>query len=145
MKKHLVEFLRRGFVACGFGPMVLAVVYLVLQQKTGLALLTVGEVCTGIFSLTVLAFLAGGMNFIYQVERLPLMAAVFIHGIVLYMGYLAAYLLNDWLAQGMLPILVFTVIFIVGYLLIWVIIYAVTRQKTKQLNKLLAEKRQQTE
>jgi hypothetical protein len=31
------------------------------------------------------------------------MAAVLIHGIVLYLTYLATYLLNDWLAWGKKP------------------------------------------
>ena len=30
MKNIVLEFFRRGFIACGFGPIVLAVLYLVL-------------------------------------------------------------------------------------------------------------------
>ena len=68
MKKHIQEFVRRGLVACGFGPLVLAVFYLILQHKGILLTLTVREVCLGIFSLSALAFVAGGMNFIYQID-----------------------------------------------------------------------------
>ena len=32
MKKYVFEFLRRGFTACGFGPIVLAVLYLILHN-----------------------------------------------------------------------------------------------------------------
>ena len=32
MKRFVLDFLRRGFFACGFGPMVLAVVYLILHR-----------------------------------------------------------------------------------------------------------------
>ena len=88
--------------------MVLAVLYLILQKQGAVQTLTVREVCLGIFSLSALAFVAGGMNAIYQIERLPLMAAVLIHGSVLYAGYLAAYLINGWLEQGIFPILIFT-------------------------------------
>ena len=62
MKQFSLEFLRRGLVACGFGPVVLAILYLILQKSAGLETLTVKEVCTGIISLTALAFFAGGMN-----------------------------------------------------------------------------------
>ena len=33
MKKYVFEFLRRGFTACGFGPIVLAVLYLILHNQ----------------------------------------------------------------------------------------------------------------
>ena len=137
MKKTLMEFFRRGLTACGFGPMVLAVIYLVLRHHTGLETLTVSQVCRGIFSLTALAFVAGGMNVLYQLERLPLMVAILIHGGVLYICYLITYLVNDWLQWGKAPILVFSGIFIVGYLAIWAVIYAVIKRNTDRLNEQL--------
>ena len=137
MKKHMLEFLRRGLMACGIGPVVLAVLYLILGGNGTVESFTVEQVCTGIFSLMALAFLAGGLNSLYQLERLPLMVAIAIHGTVLYIGYLVTYLVNDWLEWGVLPILVFTGIFIVGYLVIWAIIYTVIRKRTDRLNKLL--------
>ena len=143
MKKHILGFVRRGFVACGFGPMVLAVLYLILQKNGVVEYLTVDQVCTGIFSLTALAFIAGGMNSIYQIEELPLMVAVLIHGGVLYIAYLATYLINDWLEWGTAPILVFTGIFVAGYLVIWAVICAVIRKKTRNLNEILRKKRQE--
>ena len=140
MKKYVLEFFRRGLVACGFGPLVLAVLYLVLQRHAALEILTVDQVCTGIFSLTALAFIAGGMNAIYQMERLPLMVAILIHGGVLYISYLATYLLNGWLEWGVVPIFVFSGIFVLGYLVIWAVIYSIIKRNTAKLNKLLKEK-----
>ena len=142
MKHTVKEFLRRGFAACGLGPMVLAVLYLILQYSGVVDSLTVHEVCTGIFSLSALAFISGGMNAVYQIEQLPLMAAVFIHGSILYLSYLAAYLVNDWLEWGTTPILVFTGIFAVGYLLIWAVIYSVIKKNTDRINEVLKEKQQ---
>ena len=140
MKKIILDFLRRGFTACFLGPLVLAALYLILQKYSGIQTLTVNEVCRGIISLSALAFIAGGMNIIYQIERLPLMTAILIHGAVLYAGYLLTYLINGWLAKGLPTILVFTGIFIVGYLAIWTIIYSITKSKTEKLNKKLNEK-----
>ena len=142
MKDIIVAFFRRGAVACGFGPMVLAVMYLILHHVAGVETLTVQEVCMGILSLTGLAFVAGGMNVVYQIERLPLMIAILIHGAVLYVGYLLTYLMNGWLQQGVTPLLVFTVIFVVGYLVIWVIIYAITKSRTAKINAALKRKQQ---
>lgn len=140
MKKNSLEFFRRGFIACGFGPIVLAIFYLILQQQGAVQTLTVDQVCLGIFSLSALAFIAGGMNVVYQIERLPLMVAILIHGGVLYISYLVTYLLNGWLKWGTAPILVFSGIFLLGYLAIWAIIYSVTKRNTEQLNELLKKK-----
>ena len=142
MKKFVLGFLRRGLIACGFGPIVLAILYMILQQYAALETLSVNQVCTGIFSLTALAFIAGGMNAVYHIERLPLMSAILIHGIILYFSYLGAYLINDWIEWGTTPILVFSGIFVVGYLTVWAIIYCVTKRNTKKLNEMLKEKQQ---
>ena len=142
MKRFVLDFGRRGLMACGLGPVVLAVLYLILQQSAAVEMLTVNQVCVGIFSLTALAFISGGMNAVYQIERLPLMGAVLIHGVVLYVGYLGTYLLNKWLDWGVIPILVFSGVFVVGYLAIWAIIYSRIKRNTEKLNEKL-KKRQQ--
>ena len=142
MKKFVLEFFRRGFIAAGIGPIVLAIVYLILQHSADINTLTVHEVCSGIFSLTTLAFIAGGMNAIYQVERMPLMTAILIHGGTLYIGYLGTYLLNDWLDFGVMPVIVFTAIFVVGYIVIWAIIYSIIKRNTAKLNEMLKKKQQ---
>jgi len=140
MKKFVLEFLRRGLIAAGIGPIVLAFVYLILQQASAIETLSVNQVCIGIFSITALAFIAGGMNAIYQIERLPLMVAILIHGGILYISYLITYLLNDWLDFGALPIIVFSAVFVVGYIVIWAIIYSIIKRNTEKLNKMLKEK-----
>ncbi len=142
MKKFVFEFFRRGCVASGIGPIVLAIVYMILQQTAAVEMLSVNKVCVGIFSITALAFIAGGMNAIYQIERLPLMVAILIHGGVLYISYLVTYLLNDWLERGATSILVFSGIFIVGYLVIWAFIYSIIKIRTAKLNKILIKKQQ---
>ena len=142
MKKYVLEFVRRGLIASGFGPIVLAMLYLILQHLGKIETLTVNQVCLGIFSLSALAFIAGGMNVVYQIERIPLMVAILIHGMVLYMSYLVTYLLNDWLERGATPILVFSGIFFLGYLLVWVIIYSITKRNTEKVNEILKKKQE---
>ena len=144
MRKNIVEFFRKGLTSCCIGPLVLVVLYLILQKEAGLQTLTVREVCVGILSLLGLAFIAGGMNVIYQIEKLPLMWAIFIHGLVLYISYLATYLVNSWLEWGTAPVLVFSGIFMLGYLAIWAVIYSITKRNTEKVNAML-KKKQQTE
>ena len=142
MKNNIAEFIRRGLTACGFGPLVLAVVYLILKHQGVIDVLTINQVCLGIFSLAALAFITGGMNIIYKIERLSLTLAILIHGLVLYVSYLVTYLVNGWLESGITPILVYTGIFVFAYLVIWLIIFFVTKRRTDKLNKILKEKQQ---
>ena len=140
MQKIVLEFIRRGLIASSFGPIVLAILYSILQNQAAVETLTVKEVCLGIFSLSALAFIAGGMNVIYQIERIPLMVAILIQGVVLYISYLGTYLLNNWLEWGAISILVFSGIFVVGYVVIWVIIYSIIKKRTERLNMILKQK-----
>jgi len=142
MKKIVLEFIRRGLIACGFGPIILAILYLILQHLGVIETLTVNQVCLGIFSLSALAFIAGGMNVVYQMERIPLMVAILLHGGVLYVSYLITYLLNDWLERGATPILLFSGIFAICYLLIWIIIYSTTKRDTEKVNEILKKKQE---
>lgn len=142
MKKFVLEFVSRGMSACCLGPIVLAIIYLILQHQNVVETLTVNQVCIGILSLSALAFIAGGMNVIYQIERLPLMLGILIHGVILYIGYLMTYLINDWLEWGITPIFVFSGIFVLGYLIIWMIIYSVIKGNTEELNDGLRKKQQ---
>ena len=137
MKKVILEFFRRGLIACGFGPIVLAILYLILQQQAAVETLTVNQVCLGIFSLSALAFMAGSLNVVYQIEQLPLMVAILIHGGVLYVTYILIYLINGWLQRQLIPILVFSAIFVTGYALIWAFIYLFNKYRTKKINQSL--------
>ena len=146
MKKFLLQFLHRGMIGCGIGPIVLAVLYFNLNRHGVLLNLSINQVCIGIFSLAALAFIAGGLNVLYQIERLPLMVSILIHGGVLYAAYLITYLVNGWLDFGFITILVFSAIFIVGYLVIWGIIYSFIRKSTNKINEKLKQKQKyQTE
>ena len=140
MKRFILNFLRRGAVAAGIGPVVLAVLYLILGANGSLSSLTPAQAAVGIFSLTLLAFIAGGLNALYAIERLPLMLAVLIHGGVLYLTYLGTYLINGWLESGLIPMIVFSVIFAVGYFVIWAVVYAIVKRSTAKVNRALAQK-----
>lgn len=137
MKQHIRQFLKQGLFAAAGGPLVLAMIYAIVGAAGKVDSLSPGEVSLGIVTLTLLAFLAGGINVVYKIERLPLFSAIVIHGGVLYLIYLAVYLINGWLKTGLTPFLIFTVIFVLGYAVIWLLIYCSLRFQTKKLNKKL--------
>ena len=133
MKKYVLEFVKRGLMAASGGPLILAIIYGVLEATKTVTVLTPGEACMGIVSITVMAFIAAGITMIYQVESLPLSMAILIHGGVLYLDYLMIYLLNSWLPGNAVGI--FTIIFFAGFALVWLVIYLCIRVKTKKRNE----------
>lgn len=137
MKKFLKEFLFRGLICTSGGPIVLAVIYGILGATGAVEAFSPREVCMGIVTITLLAFIAAGMTAIYQMEQLPLPIMILLHGGALYIAYILTYLMNGWLQKSLIPILVFTGIFVVGYAVIWLIIYSVEKAKAEKLNKLL--------
>ena len=137
MKKFLKEFLLRGLICAGGGPIVLAIIYGILGAAGAVEAFSPREVCLGIVTITLLAFIAAGMTAIYRMEQLPLPIMILLHGGALYIAYILTYLINGWLQSSPIPILVFTGIFIAGYAIIWLIVYLVEKAKTEKLNKLL--------
>ena len=137
MKKFLKEFLLRGLICAAGGPLVLATVYGILGAAGTVESVSTNEVCMAIVTITLLAFIAAGMTAIYQMEQLPLPMMILLHGGGLYIAYILTYLLNGWLQSSLIPILVFTGIFVAGYALVWFIIYLVEKAKADKVNKLL--------
>ena len=137
MKKYILDALHRGLVACGAGPVVLAIIYIILSSNGSAEAISPMDAAKGILTITELAFVSGALTELYQIERLPLFPALLIHGGVLYLDYLFVYLINGWLKTGSQPMAVFSVIFVLGYALVWAIIYLSTRKKTKMLTEQL--------
>ena len=137
MKRFWKEFLLRGLICAGGGPLVLGIIYGILGATGTVATLSPMEVSVAIISISLLAFIAAGMTAIYQQEQLPLSMMILLHGGALYLAYMATYLLNGWLEKALIPILVFTGIFLVCYALIWLIIYKVEKAKAEKLNRML--------
>ncbi len=133
--KYYKQFILRGLVAMGFGPIVLAMIYGILGAVGVVESLPVSEFVFGVLTMVALAFLAGGITIVYQIEELGLSKAITAHGVILYFAYAVVYVTNNWLADGIIPFLVFTGIFVIGYLLVWLIIYFITKKSTDKINK----------
>ena len=137
MKTFWKEFFLRGLICASGGPIVLAIIYGILGATGAVDAFSPREVCLGIVTITLLAFVVAGMTAIYRMEQLPLPMMILLHGGALYIAYILTYLINGWLHNSLVPILVFTGIFLTGYALIWLIIYFVEKSKADKLNKLL--------
>ncbi len=138
MKAFFKEFFKRGFVSAWGGPFILAVIYYIIGITGTAEAIPINEASLGIFSITLMAFIAGGITAIYQSDILPLASSILIHAAVLYLDYLIMYLLNGWIPRS--EIGVFTAIFIAGFALVWFIIYLCVKNKTDDINKMRFKK-----
>ena len=137
IKRYYKDFLLRGIISMGFGPLVLAIIYTMLWIFGVVESVSAPEMCIGIITITILAFLSGGITMLYQIEEFPLIWAILSHGIVLYTVYAVVYVVNGWLETSVIPFIVFTLIFVFGYLMIWGIIYLIQKRQTDKLNKVI--------
>ena len=137
MKEFVKNFCKRGLIAFGFGPVIMAIVYISLELAGVGGALGFIELSKQILIVSAMAFVAAGISAIYNVERLALPLAIFIHAAVLYTDYILVYLINGWIKNSLMPLIIFTVIFIVGFALVWIIIYAVDKNAARKLNERL--------
>ena len=62
MKKYVLEFVHRGLLAAAGGPVVLAIIYGILDATGAVTAFAPYEVCLGILSITLMAFIAAGIT-----------------------------------------------------------------------------------
>lgn len=134
MKYYVKRFALKGLFVCGLGPVVLAIVYAILARLGVVEVITVGRFVSAVISVTILAFVAGGISMVYEIERLPLVLAMLIHATVLYIDYIVIYLMNGWLKDGIESLLIFTACFVFGFAIIWIVIYLTTKRSAEKIN-----------
>ena len=137
MKKFIVEFLKRGAIFAGLGPLILAIVYFFLHLNGVVEMVPVTKMIAEIISSLILAFIAAGISAVYHVEKLQLGIAGLIQGSVLFADYIFFYLAMGWMPFRWDAIALFTAIFVVIFALIWLIVYLSIRNKIKKMNEKL--------
>lgn len=128
------NFVLRGLIAAGFGPLILAIVYYCLHQAGIITNLSVNEVAWGIISTLLLAFVQGGAGAVFGIEKLSMKKATAIDFALIYFTLLTVYLLNGWMTPNWVVIGIFTLVFIIGYFIIWAIIYQSIKKSIKRIN-----------
>ncbi len=135
MNRYVKEFLRRGMMFGGFGPIIVGMIYLILEQMLPEFSLNGGEACMGIVSTYVLAFLQAGASVFQQIDTWSPLRSLLCHFSVLYVAYVSCYLINTWIPFDPTVVLLFTAIFLVLYLLVYAIVVVSTRLISRKLNK----------
>ena len=137
MNTYIKTFLRRGMLFGGFGPIVVGIVYAILQATVADFAVTGGQVLLAIVSTYLLAFLQAGATVFNQIEHWPLAKSLLCHFATLYAAYTLCYVGNTWIPFEPTVLLIFTAIFVGGYFLIWGIILLCIKAASKKMNEKL--------
>lgn len=136
MNKYLKEFLHRGLIFGGFGPIIMGIIYAILQNTINGFTLSGNEVLIAIVSIYILAFLQAGASVFNQIEHWSMAKSLGFHFLTIYIAYVCCYLINSWIPFNINVILIFTAIFAVSYFIIWINVYISVKIISKKLNKI---------
>ncbi len=135
MNNYVKTFLLRGLMFGGFGPIILGIVYCILEKTIADFSLTGSEVFIGILSTYLIAFVQAGVSVFNQIEEWPIAKSLLFHFCTLYLVYVIAYLVNTWIPFIPAIIGIFTVIFAAIYFLVWFTVYICVKITSKKFNK----------
>ena len=139
MNRYVKSFIARGAVFAGFGPVVMGIIYAILNRTIENFSLGGGEVFLAIISTYLLAFIQAGASVFNQIEDWPLTKSLLFHFGTLYVGYLGFYALNRWIPFEISVVLIFTAIFVACYFFIWITVFLIVKATAKKLNKKITE------
>lgn len=136
MNKYLKQFLLRGLMFGGFGPIVLGIIYAIIEPKGSFSL-SGTQILLGIISTYLLAFVQAGASVLNQIEHWPITKSLLCHFSLLFAAYTFFYIANSWIPFKIEVIGIFALIFVVVYFAVWGIVYLSVRGNARKLNKSL--------
>ena len=140
MNCYVKSFLHRGLIFGGFGPIILGIVF-VLIERGGVSLsLSADDVLLGVASMYLLAFVQAGASVFNQIEHWPITRCVLVHFSTLFVTYSLVYVVNAWIPFDPAVLLIFCLVFILIYFTVWLTVYFSTKAYTKKLNAKIRQK-----
>ena len=134
MNKYVKEFLHRGLVFGGFGPIILAIIYLIHSKAVGDSTISTVEAFSAITSTYLLAFVHAGASVFNQIEHWSIGKSLLCHLSTLYVAYSLCYVVNTWIPFEPKMLLLFTAIFMAIYFVVWGIVYISVKATSKNFN-----------
>lgn len=134
MNKYLKDFLHRGLIFGGFGPIILGIVFFILSKMLDEFYVSGGQILLGIVSTYILAFVQAGVSVFNQVEHWPITKSLFCHFGLLYTVYVLCYILNSWIPFKWEVVGIFTAIFVAVYFIVWFTVYFIVKATGRKLN-----------
>ena len=135
MNKYVKDFLHRGLIFGGFGPIVVGIVFAILQYTVDGFSLSGMQVLAAVASTYLLAFIQAGVTVFNQIEHWSTVKSLLCHFGSLYAAYSVCYVANSWIPFEPMVLVIFTAIFAVSFFVIWTIVYLSVRAASKKFNK----------
>ncbi len=135
MNKAVKEFLHRGMLFGGFGPIIAGIIFAILDKTVENFSLSGTQTLIAIVSVYLLAFLQAGASVFNQIEHWSILKSLACHFSVLYLAYVTCYLVNNWIPFDIRAVLLFTAIFVVVYFAVWIIVALSVRAVSRRLNQ----------
>ena len=137
MNRYAKEFLKRGMMFGGFGPITLAIIYFIIQKLQPETTFDGTEILLGVISVYILAFVHAGASVFNQIEQWGINKSIAWHFGVLYVAYALCYLINTWIPFDIKVFGIFTGVFIGVYAIVWITVYLCVKLSVKKTNKKL--------
>ena len=100
MNPYVKEFIKRGVISGGFGPIVLGIVYLILDLNGVELKLSGGEVLLAIVTTYVIAFVNAGSSVFNEIEKWGKAKSLLCQLASIYTVYMVGYLINHWIPDS---------------------------------------------
>lgn len=139
MNKYVKNYLLRGLIFSGLGPVVMSIVYLCLESSGVVMQLSAVDQFKAIISTYIIAFVHAGGSVFPTIEEWPKVKAAFFQGLTIWAVYLIGYLVNDWIPLSWLAIGLYTGCFILAFVGTWIIVILVTKAVVKKMNEKIKE------
>lgn len=134
MNKYVKEFLHRGLVFGGFGPVILGIIYWILSVRIADFESSGFDIFLGIASTYLLAFVQAGVSVFNQIEHWSLPKSTLMHFLTLFVAYSLCYIGNTWIPFDPKVIAVFFAIFVAVYFAVWITVYISVKATSKKFN-----------
>ena len=135
MNKYFKEFLHRGLMFGGFGPIIVGIVIAILGVTVEDFYIDGWQILLAIVSTYVLAFVQAGASVFNQIEHWSVGKSLLWHFVSIYLAYSLCYIANVWIPFEPMALLIFTAAFAVTYFIVWFSVYFAVRATQKRLNK----------
>lgn len=134
MNKYVKEFLHRGLMFGGFGPIIFGIIIFIVSKTSDNFILEADEVFIGIVSIYLLAFVHAGASVFNQIEHWSIGKSLLCHLSTLYVAYSLCYVINTWIPFEPKMLLLFTAIFMIIYFVVWCVVYFTIKATSKNFN-----------
>lgn len=137
MNRYAKEFFHRGLLFGGFGPIIMGIVFAILERTLKDFSVSGTQILLAIVSTYLLAFVQAGASVFNQIEEWPLPKSLLFHFLSLYLAYSLCYLANSWIPFEPMVLVFFSLVFAVSYFVVWLTVFLICRAVSRKMTSKL--------